>query len=1172
MQQARRNYLITKQLIVRLLLLLLACGSFAPPVQARLVGKIRKVKPVVEIRRGTSGAWNRAARRTNIEPGHYIRSGPQGRAELSFTDGTRVTLNSRTQVFIEGDNTPAKPLGLRLFGAFSQIVVRNRGSMPIRAAAAIAAPRGTEYMVTLSDEDTVVLTVKEGSVRFYNAQGEQIVNANRQSTARTGQAPTQPVAVDASGLMQWAFDVSALPVEFEMGDAVQGDIDVLRRRAEANPNDAAAQRALAGALLADGDAMSAVSDYQRAVQLDPVDTSRVGLAIAQLARDDLAAARNALSPNPESALELAARGLVQLRSNDADAALQSLTQATQRDPRLPQAHSLLSLTHLTKNQIAPAIEAGRRAVQVAPNSSQAQAALSLALFYAGQSREATRAASRAVQLNPESPLALLVHGQALLAGHQTDAARAALQQAEGLAPDLPIIQSNLASAYLRLDMPQRAERAYRRVIAKTPNSAVTRAGLGGVLISTGQRAEGLAELQRALELDPESVPARAGMALYHIEMGDFAAAQRIATTIGDDPASGLLYIRLSEASLFQQKLFEAQEYARRAVKLLPDSAPAHYQLGRVYREQDRNVQAEQEFRQAVILDRNFAEARFAFGLARERAESGREFLNPLGTIASNNSGPRQALNVQNLQTPGAENRIQAAIQDPSIIRSASRAFGDNQIEIRSGEDDTNNLGFSHLQEIHNRRGSFGASLRRDHTDGVRANADLTEERTGLVWGSKKQDAPSGFFALAQLLRINRGGDTGLTSGFGAATRRIRTTFPLGIIGYNHQPNDTRRTLTLLQADDPSRRITDVLGFQNIQGGSFHGEVRHDRKVGDWNLSLGASAGRRHFTTNSLFLALPPPPGQPPPPDIVADTNTRVRQATAYLRADVPASRRLLLSGELKLQSLRQEVFIRFAPPVVPSASLITNSVVGLPKLIADYRLSRHASLRLRARKLAGAAQDFDLLNPDDAFLFSPSNDPLLNYGQRGHAIDGELTYVFANTSLLALSLGQHRLDEGTINSENLSRLKLQTLQLRYEGVVSKSATFFAGLNLSNASSINDFTPKGGPLLTGYDFSLYPRVAGQVGLQYLSRRGFFIQPSTAFIGRRFLPDAGLGTPRGQTGGFSLVNVRFGKRAGLRSSLFVEIANLLDKTWVTTGFNGNGDLQPGRQVRIGFNQRF
>ncbi len=1141
---------------------LVVLGTFGTSAQARLVGKVRGIHPPVEMRLGQNGTWQPAADRSSMLPGQYIRSGSTGSASLNFTSGTRVVLNAKTQVFIEGDDTAAQPLALRVFGALSQIVVRSKGPMQIRAAAAIAAPRGTEYMVTLTDENTMVLTVAEGSVHFYNAQGEQIVGVNQQSTAKVGQAPTPPMAVDASGLMQWAFAVDALPVEFEMPSNAKGDVATLRAAANANPNNAAAQIALGETLRQSGDANGAVAAYQKAVQLAPNDTARVGLAVALLARNDVTAAGNALAANPNSALELAARGLVQLRANDVNAAVQSLTAAAQRDPQMAQAPSLLALAHLTQNKTNDAIADARRAVQLAPNSSQAQSALSLALFYAGQTKEASRAAARAVQLNPESPFALLVQGQALLAQHQTDAARTTLQQAEGLAPNLPLIQSNLAAAYNRLDMPQRAEKAYRRVLEKSPDSAAAHAGLGGVLLSSGHPKEALAELQRAVELEPNNVLARANLALYNIEMGDFAAAKQGAATLGDDPASGLLYIRLSDASLFQQKLFEAQEFARKAVKLLPDSAPAHYQLGRVYREQERSVQAEQEFRQAVILDPQFAEARFALGLAREAAESGKDFGRPLSAIASNASGPRQALNIQNLQTPGAEDRLQAAIQDPSVVRNASRAFGDNQIEGGIGENNTNNIGLSHLQDINNRRGSFGASVSRSHTDGVWPTAGLTQENIGIFAGSKKPDTPSGFFALGQVNRTRFGDDSGPTALPAGIAFNTQKTIPFTVLGYNDQTTEDQRTRFLLAFDNPKQDSLAPNGsFLNTKGRSIHGEFRHDLSVGtNHNLSLGASLGTRRFDVD--FLAKTPP--GLPFPDFRLKTDNRVEQESLYLRDAFRLASKLSIMAEIKMVRVEN----RNTKTVFAPSNAEKETTAGVPNLVTNYRLGRGSELRFRARGLVGGVNDFDLLAPTDVFLYSFEGVPSLKLNSRGSSYELELSHQLGKGSFLRFGAFQRNLDAVTLDSgEPITDTKFRSVRALVEGSLTASTTYFIGTNFNDAKGLITFDD--GSVDNNYQLTRVPRFSMETGLQFLNHKGWFVQPTIAYIGSRLQP--GDGTPRAKLGSFTLVNLRVGKRAGLRSTIFIEAANLTNQNYVAPG-GFQGEQQPGRQFRAGMERRF
>lgn len=1143
--------------------------------QARPVGKIRHVRPLVETRAGAGGQWATAKERFGMEPGQSIRSGPTGRADLVFTNGTQVVLNSKAQVVIEGDDTPVKPLALRVMGALAQVVVRSKGPMQIRAAAAIAAPQGTEYMVSLPDENTMVVTVSEGTVHFYNAQGEQTVNANQQSTAKVGEAPTRPIAVDASGLMQWAFDVAGLPVEFELPGAAKSDLAASQAAVDANANDAAAWMALGEAKRQGDDANGAVAAFQRSLQINPSEGARLGLALALLARKDTGAARDALAAAPDSALVQAARGLVQLRANEVGAAEQSLREAARLDPQLSQAPTLLALVHLTQNKSADAVADARRAVQLAPSSAQAASSLALALFYSGNVREASRAAARAVQLSPESPLALLAQGQALLARHQTDAARTAFQQAEALAPRLPLIQTNLGSAYARLDMPQRAAKAYRRALEQAPDSASAHTGLGSVLLATNQPQDALVELRRALELEPQNSLAQANLGAYYIKMGDFAAAKKVLVALGEDPAAGANYIYLSESSLFEQKLFEPQEYARKAVKLLPDSAPAHYQLGRVYREMERSVQAEQEFRQAVILDPQFAEARFALGLAREAAESGSDFNRPLGAIASNSSGPRQALNIQNLQTPGTEDRIQAAIQDPSVVRTASRAFGGNQIEGRIGEDNTNNLSLSHLQDINGGRGSFGAGASRDHTNGIRDNADLTEEKAGFTYGSKKRDDPSGFFALGEFDRRGFGANTAVdpTTTLGADSRRVRINLPTGIIGYNFEKAEAQRTRLLLQADQPKSRLTDVFGFQDTNGRSFHAEVRHDWKVNArTNLVFGGAWGKRNFDFNALSLAPPPPPGQPPYPDIVNDGYNRINQSLVFMRGESQLSDKLSFSAELKAIRLKRDSFTEItSPPGFPAGSVErTGTTVGLPKLVLLWKPARTEIFQFRVRSLMGSVQDFELLAPEDTFLFPFDDAPGLVFFKRGRSLEAEYTHVFPNASFLRIGAYDQRLDQANDHSEAVSAVRFRTLKTRYEGALGSCVTFFTGLNLTDSSSQLDLAPFG-PLLTGYDISLQPKVSSEVGIQYLSPTGWFVQPSAVFIGRRLLSADSTGA-RSQVGSFDLLNLRVGKRNGLRSTIFIEIANLFDKTYIQPGLNVNGDLQPGRQIRLGGSYRF
>ena len=799
--------------------------------------------------------WQAARERTPLNLGDYYRTRQRGTALMHFNNGTRLFLKSGTQVEINDPPSSSQPMLVSVFGALSTVLVQADGPTKVHTAAGIAAVRGTEFLVSLTDENTTVITVLEGAVDFSNPQGEVLIHSNQQSTAHVGEAPSPPRAVDATGLVQWTANISGLPVEFETPQsgtnaaALPALLTQRAAQAQANPNSADAHRQLgdvyydAGqyaaataefqralditpdsatyvrlghALREQGNVPDAIAAFQSAQQLAPNDAApRIGLALAHLAADspvetpaaqgaqeagDIAAARTALADLPNDATAQAVLGLIELRTGHNALATQHLQAAVAQDPQLYQAHALLGLAYLTQNQLLPALQSAQRAAQLQPTSAQAQGTLSMVLFFTGKSHEALQAANRAIELNPFSPFAYLTQGRIYLSQLQTDEARSAFQHAQTLAPNLPIFNTELGAVYLRLDMPQRAIDAYQRALSLDPNSAEAHANLGLAYQLVGREREAVAEYRAAFALDPKNTTAHFNYGTLLIFQGKLDAARKeLEQGVSEQPDRGLLYARLAEISLYQQKLFAAQEFARRAVKLLPASAIAHYELGRVYQEQGRIIQAEQEFRQATTLDPQSARARFALGTTQEITESGLDPSSPLGAIqAANSSGAAQALDIQNIQTPGAENRIQAALQDPTVEREATRSIGDTQFDAEAGSERTRNYDLSYLHDSDDRRGEMGLVAQQDHTDGVRANADLTDERLGLTLGQKAQDNPSGIFVLAQDESVKSGGDTGETSNRFSATHRAVLNKPLGIIGFNYQLNARQRTRALVE--------------------------------------------------------------------------------------------------------------------------------------------------------------------------------------------------------------------------------------------------------------------------------------------------------------------------------------------------------------------------------------
>lgn len=1176
-----------------LVLLCFLAAHFSTPSNARIVGRVVKIRPSVEAQLTSKQPWHGTHEGTFMRHGQVFKADGKGAAVLQFNNGTIIELKHNSTVQVEPYEVKGKALVVRVIGAFSTIFVKAKGPTIIRNAACTAAVVGTGFLFEAPTENSATLTVTEGAVRFYNSHGQQLVTANQQSSATTATPPTKPVAVDVTGLLQWTADASALPLEFETPLAVTSPnatvaaaapvynrgqfsqaLQILESQTLKNLTDADFWIALGHARRETLDSTGALAAYQQALQLAPARSEPIaGIALTQLAQNKLDEASQTIggAPNRDTdALLLALRGLALLRRGNSQEAITALQNAENRDKKLFQASSLLSLSFLSQNDVKNALESAKRAVTNNPRSAQAQGTLAMALFFNGQTREATISASRAVEANPFSAFAQLSYGRSLLAQGQLDEAANALGKAEELSPNLPIILNDLGAAFMQLDRPKSAARVYRRSLVAAPDSVVAQSGLGSVLAAQGHKEEAQPLLQKALAAAPDNIVVRANYTQFLIENGQFSEAENLLNGPKDRalenalPADGLRFIRLSESSLFQQRLFDAQQYARQAVKLLPSSARAHYQLGRVYLELERTQQAEQEFRQAVVLDSRFAPARFALGQVQEIAQSGRDLNNNFGTIGSNSSGPRQAFSIQNVQRAGAENRFQAATDDPTVIRTTTRSLGDTQIDGRLGNDDTFAGEISHIQETNERRGVVSGVVSRFQTDSPRHDTNNIDEKVGFSTGSKRTDSPSNSFYLFDWDRSRYGGDTAFKSVPTFATNRINKQVPFALASYKLQKSANSQLRLLLAADQPSQYISDKDNILDTNGGSWHTELRYDTVLASRHyLSSGLLAGRRNFGVDVSFH-------NPIFGDLLLKSRNTVELAQFFLRDELRLSDKLRLTGELRFlrQEERQHRFQSSIPAGPPTFNRTTR---GLPRVVLDYLPKRTDTLRFRAESQIATIRDFQFLSPTEVFLSETENIDA-NLGSGFRTFEAEWTHTFHNASFLRIGAWQKEATRSSLGQDKLQDVRIRKLQLRYEGFLDNRTSYFFSSEAISATSVFDTVDLGGPVLHNYRPSFVPHFSTSLGLQYLSAKGWFVQPNLTYIGDYATGLSDPNLPPSKQRGYAVGNLRFGKRQGLRSSLFVEISNIFDKSYAQPSdrFLG-GELPSGRQIRFGFTHR-
>jgi len=117
--------------------------------------------------------------------------------------------------------------------------------------------------------------------------------------------------------------------------------------------------------------------------------------------------------------------------------------------------------------------------------------------------------------------------------------------------------------------------------------------------------------------------------LHDFESGNeyFENALELRMELDDDAGLSIDYMRFGDFYVFEGKYNEAVKYYREAVRINPDNAAAHYNLGVLLKGLKRYDEAEEEYRKAMRADPDFAAVYYNLGflfLVTERPEEAKK--------------------------------------------------------------------------------------------------------------------------------------------------------------------------------------------------------------------------------------------------------------------------------------------------------------------------------------------------------------------------------------------------------------------------------------------------------------------------------------------------------------------------------------------------------------------
>jgi serine/threonine protein kinase/Flp pilus assembly protein TadD len=289
-------------------------------------------------------------------------------------------------------------------------------------------------------------------------------------------------------------------------------IEAMRRAENRNPDMAEVHRA-SGLLEEEaGSYETAISEYQRAIELEPKDGEnyrRLGIVYGS-------------------------------NSQPADS-LNALRKAAEFAPKDFRIYLDLGSFFSIKGEFGQAAKHFRKAVRLAPNEPQARFDLASACTSLGLYEEAEHEIRSAIRLQERSSFVAML-GVILMYEHQEKAAIPVLLRATTLGPDDSTSWMNLGTCYRRTRHAAKARwanlrgvRAAESRIAKNPRQAWVRSSLAFLCVNLGERSRAASEIAQALSLGPNDsdVQFRAVLTYEFLNRRDDALAILAAAPAGN---------------------------------------------------------------------------------------------------------------------------------------------------------------------------------------------------------------------------------------------------------------------------------------------------------------------------------------------------------------------------------------------------------------------------------------------------------------------------------------------------------------------------------------------------------------------------------------------------------------------------------------------------------------
>lgn len=473
--------------------------------------QIAEIQGTVEIFPAGAKAWVPARSGQILHPLDRVRSGPESRLSVLWSDQSVIPFGALTEIEILPPKTSEEQCGLHLIRGIMSFFHRDKpGQIEIITQGAVAGVEGTEFALAVNDKEATTLSVVDGRVRFGNSQGMLLLTNGQQAIVELGSPPVRTSGFIANNLLQWCFYYPAVLDLNDLALTVEEKKFLDESLAAYNMGDLpeALVKFPVKAKLNSGD----ICIYYATLLLSVGDIDKAEVVLSSL-------------PASEQQNQRLARALRTLM-----AAVKHQQVPSVVEPKL--ATEFLSDSYYEQSRALPnvslerALDLAKKAAAISPHSGFAWERVAELEFSFGRADRSLDALNESLALAPRNPEALALKGFLLASQNRTQAAVLWFDRALAIDPALGNAWLGWGLCRIRLGDLARGRRDLLMAAALEPQRAELRSYLGKAYEETGDFQRATRELQRAEKLDPNDPTAWFYSALLDQEHNQINGATR----------------------------------------------------------------------------------------------------------------------------------------------------------------------------------------------------------------------------------------------------------------------------------------------------------------------------------------------------------------------------------------------------------------------------------------------------------------------------------------------------------------------------------------------------------------------------------------------------------------------------------------------------------------------